>query len=122
MPPETGRVAFLAELDGESSTRVLPLALTALGRLGHGPLGNGTNGHGRGAGITTQVPHDVLASDLQAVLGSAARRDVAVGCLFVPRDDDSATLALALLAAALETAGLARYGWRAVPLQEDVLD
>lgn len=122
MHDETGRVGFLAELGGVASTRVLPLALTALGRLGQGGARDGDGRPGVGAGVTTQVPHAVLSADLAAIgFGQAAPRDLAAGCVFVPRDDDGATFSLALVAAALETAGLARYGWRAVPVHEDVL-
>src|SRR5947208_650791 len=54
-------VGFLAELDGSPRARVLPLALTALGRMGHRGAVDADGRTGDGAGVTTQIPYVVLA-------------------------------------------------------------
>jgi glutamate synthase (ferredoxin) len=115
-------VGFLAELSGEPSARLLPLALTALGRMGHRGAVDADGRTGDGAGVTTQIPYAVLQADLDAIgFGEAGPRDLAVGLVFMPRDEDGATAARSLVADALRAAGLAGCGWRAVPIREDVL-
>ena len=49
-------VGFLAELEGQPSTRLLPLALTALDRLAHWGVVDADGRTGDGAGVTTQIP------------------------------------------------------------------
>jgi glutamate synthase domain-containing protein 2/glutamate synthase domain-containing protein 1/glutamate synthase domain-containing protein 3 len=115
-------VGFLAELSGEASARLLPLALTALGRMGHRGAVDADGRTGDGAGVTTQIPHAVLRADLDAIgFGQVGARDLAVGLVFVPRNEDGATVARTLVADALQAAGFARCGWRAVPIRGEVL-
>src|SRR6266508_6819095 len=59
-------VGFLAEMEGRPSTRVLPLALTALDRLAHRGAVDADGRTGDGAGVTTQIPYDVLRGELLA--------------------------------------------------------
>src|SRR2546425_12218087 len=59
-------VGFLAELEGRPSTRLLPLALTALDRLAHRGAVDADGRPGDGAGVTTQIPYDVLPPELEA--------------------------------------------------------
>src|SRR6266536_5096567 len=115
-------VGFLAELSGQPSARVLPLALTALRRLGHRGAVDADGRTGDGAGVTTQVPHDVLRADFDAMgFGQAAGRDLAVGNVFVPRGAAGAAEARWIVEAVLAAEGFARVGWREVPIREDVL-
>ena len=115
-------VGFLAELSGEASARLLPLALTALGRMGHRGAVDADGKTGDGAGVTTQIPYAALQADLDAIgFGQVAARDLAVGLVFVPRDEDGATVARGLVSDALRAAGFAGCGWRDVPIREDVL-
>src|SRR5688500_8653199 len=101
-------VGFLAELSGEPSARLLPLALTALGRMGHRGAVDADGRTGDGAGVTTQIPYAVLEADLEAIgFGQAGARDLAVGLVFMPRDVDGERTARALVADALRAAGLA---------------
>src|SRR5438552_8716737 len=115
-------VGCLAGLDGSPRARVLPLALTALGRMGHRGAVDADGRTGDGAGVTTQIPYAVLEADLSALgFGQAAPRDLAAGLVFLPREEEGAERARRLTAAALAAAGLGRGGWRAVPHREDVL-
>ena len=52
-------VGFLAELEGRPRGRVLPLALTALARMGHRGAVDADGRTGDGAGVTTQIPYAV---------------------------------------------------------------
>ena len=60
-------VGFLAEMEGRPSGRVMPLALTALARLGHRGAVDADGRTGDGAGVTTQIPYAVLQPDLDAI-------------------------------------------------------
>src|SRR5438552_11844634 len=115
-------VGFLAELEGQPSTRLLPLALTALDRLAHRGAVDADGRTGDGAGVTTQIPYDVLRPELEARgLGRVAPRDLAVGLVFLPADGPAQAHARQLLADAVTGRGLSFLGWREVPFREEVL-
>ena len=115
-------VGFLAELEGRPSTRLLPLALTALDRLAHRGAVDADGRTGDGAGVTTQIPYDVLQPELEARgLGRMAPRDLAVGLVFLPADAPAQARARQLLAEAVTGRGLRFLGWREVPFREEVL-
>src|SRR2546426_1536435 len=115
-------VGFLAELEGRPSTRLLPLALTALDRLAHRGAVDADGRTGDGAGVTTQIPYDVLRPELEARgLGRLAPRDLAVGLVFLPADGPAQAHARQLLADAITGRGLSFLGWREVPFRDEVL-
>src|SRR5437773_1777502 len=115
-------VGFLAELEGQPSTRLLPLALTALDRLAHRGAVDADGRTGDGAGVTTQIPYDVLRPELEARgLGRVAPRDLAVGLVFLPADAPGQARARQLLADAVTGRGLSFLGWREVPFRDEVL-
>src|SRR5262245_12200555 len=102
-------VGFLAELEGRPSGRVLPLALTALARLGHRGAVDADGRTGDGAGVTTQIPYAVLQPDLDGSgFGQVPARDLAVGLVFLPCHAEGADRARRLVADALRSAGLGR--------------
>ncbi|PYQ16416.1 MAG: glutamate synthase large subunit [Acidobacteria bacterium] len=115
-------VGFLAELEGRPSTRLLPLALTALDRLAHRGAVDADGRTGDGAGVTTQIPYDVLRSHLEARgLGDLPPADLAVGLVFLPAAGAPQARARRILEDALVRRGLRFLGWRPVPVREDVL-
>src|SRR5262245_19932273 len=115
-------VGFLAELEGRPSGRVLPLALTALARLGHRGAVDADGRTGDGAGVTTQIPYAVLQPDLDAIgFGQVPARDLAVGLVFLPREAGGAEQARRVVAETLASAGLGPCGWRPVPCREEIL-
>ena len=115
-------VGFLAEMEGRPSGRVMPLALTALARLGHRGAVDADGRTGDGAGVTTQIPYAVLQPDLDAIgFGQVPARDLAVGLVFLPRDGEGAQCARGLVAGALVAAGLGHGAWRQVPCREEIL-
>src|SRR5262245_66109375 len=100
-------VGFLAELEGRASTRLLPLALTALERLSHRGAVDADGKTGDGAGVTTQIPYGVLQPELQARgLGGVPVRDLAVGLVFLPPEPFAQRRARDFLAQAINERGL----------------
>src|SRR5436189_6059628 len=78
-------VGFLAEMEGRPSTRLLPLALTALDRMAHRGAVDADGKTGDGAGVTTQIPYDILEPELERMgLHLADLGDLAVGLFFLP--------------------------------------
>src|SRR3989442_1222523 len=115
-------VGFLAEMEGRPTTRLLPLALTALDRLAHRGAVDADGRTGAGAGVTTQIPYDVLRPQLEArALARVAPRDPAVGLVFLPADGPAQARARQLLADAVTGRGLSFLGWREVPFRDEVL-
>src|SRR5438093_10718897 len=95
-------VGFLAELEGRPSTRLLPLALTALDRLAHRGAVDADGRTGDGAGVTTQIPYDVLRPELEARgLGQVAPRDLVVGLVLLPAEAPGQARALLQIAVAV---------------------
>jgi glutamate synthase (ferredoxin) len=116
-------VGFLADLSGQKRRDVvLPLALAALGRLGHRGAVDADGRTGDGAGLTTQIPHEVLRPSLAAL--EAARvppGDLGVGLAFLPRREEEALRARHVVEGALAGRGLSLLGWRKVPITEGAL-
>src|SRR5215470_3023751 len=80
-------VGFLASLGGLPHPSVLPLALTALGRMAHRGAVDADGTTGDGAGVTTQIPYALLQEEgMVEAEGGLATAAPAVGLLFLPPD------------------------------------
>ncbi len=112
-------VAFVADLHGRTSHRIVEHALTALHNLDHRGAAGAEPSSGDGAGITVQVPDAFL----RAVAGFElpAPGAYAVGNAFLPTDDEQAAKAVELVEAVAAEEGLTVLGWRPVPTQADGL-
>ena len=115
-------VGFLADLSGRPHAGILPLALTALGRMTHRGAVSADGTTGDGAGVTTQIPFEVLREDLAARgLSDLEPGGLAVGSIFLPPEPARAGRARALVEEVLAQEGLPFLGWREVPIREEVL-
>ena len=107
-------VAFVVDLKGRPTHRMVELGLTALHNLDHrGATGADAN-DGDGAGITVQVPDEFLRAVVDFDLPPAGR--YAVGCAFLPADPEAADKAVAAAERIIEDEGLRVLGWRDVPV------
>jgi len=115
-------VGFLADLQGRRRGDVLPLALAALARLAHRGAVDADGRTGDGAGVLTQVPHEVLAGEGRWAGPEAAELPRAgVGVVFLPRGAEPARTARAFVTRVLEGEGLRVLGWRDVPMRREAL-
>ncbi|MFM2161347.1 MAG: hypothetical protein RLZZ383_859, partial [Pseudomonadota bacterium] len=110
---------FVADLNG-ASTRVLPLALGALGCMDHRG-GVGADGQsGDGAGVLTGLPFALFADALLDPERAAPGR-LAVAMCFLPKDPDSRGRILAAIETELAREGVPLLAWRDVPTDNRVL-
>jgi glutamate synthase (ferredoxin) len=112
-----GVVLVAESLEGRGGAHILPLALSALARLGHRGAVDADGRTGDGAGVLTQIPFDVFRPELAGLGG----RDVAVGMIFLPADPAAGRRARRLVAESVAAQELLAAGWRAVPTDPDVL-
>jgi glutamate synthase (NADPH/NADH) large chain len=106
-------VAFVVDVDGRASHRMVELGLTALHNLDHRGATGAEANVGDGAGILLQVPDRFLRSVVDFDLPPAG--EYAVGCAFVPTDPEQAEKAVAGVERIAEDEGLRVLGWREVP-------
>ncbi|MDT4912776.1 MAG: glutamate synthase large chain [Pseudonocardiales bacterium] len=112
-------VAFVADLHGRASHRIIEQALTALHNLDHRGAAGAEPSSGDGAGITVQVPDAFL----RAVAGFdlPPRGTYVVGNAFLPDDEQLAAQAVELVETVAAEEGLTVLGWRSVPTVADDL-
>jgi glutamate synthase (NADPH/NADH) large chain len=112
-------VAFVADLHGRVSHRIVEQALTALHNLDHRGAAGAEPSSGDGAGITVQVPDAFLRATVDFPLPAAGA--YAVGNAFLPPDEQRRAAAVELVASVAAEEGLALLGWRDVPTVPDSL-
>jgi glutamate synthase (NADPH/NADH) large chain len=112
-------VAFVVDLRGRPTHRMVELGLTALHNLDHRGATGADAKDGDGAGITVQVPDGFLRAVAGFDLPPAG--SYAVGCAFLPVDAEAAGKAVAAVERIVEDEGLRVLGWRDVPVDPSVL-
>src|SRR6266536_3172972 len=102
--------------------RVLSLALTALERMSHRGAVDADGRTGDGAGVTTQIPHALLAEEFARHGGELPEPGVfATGLLFLPRRKSARRVCRETVERVLSSRGLPLLSWRKPPLQERAL-
>ncbi|MGI9018130.1 MAG: glutamate synthase large subunit [Euzebya sp.] len=107
-------VAFVADMHGRRSHEIVQQALGSLCNLDHRGATGAEANVGDGAGILTQLPHELFAEvcDFDLPLAGA----YAVGQAFLPNDDPAGTVEAVDDIIAAE--GLTVLGWREVPIDD----
>lgn len=113
---------FIASIDGERSHRVIDLALQAVGNLSHRGAVSADAASGDGAGVTIQLPRELLADEATALGLDASDLDrLGVAMVFLPADPAVRDRARNLLTAVVLRAGIEVLGWRTVPTDPSTL-
>ncbi len=113
-------VGFVADVSGQRSPRILDLAVESGVNLTHCGAVDADARTGDGAGILTQVPHQLLRRYLQARL--ARDEDLAVGMVFLPGQDPlSRERCQAIIDAAVQRHGFCALGRREAPVDPSCL-
>ena len=113
---------FVAEISGERTRRVVELAVEAVINLTHRGAVSADAASGDGAGVTIQIPFELLQGEA-AGLGHelSDRAELAVAMCFLPQEEDARARARAILDQAVQGVGIQAIGWRAVPHDPSVL-
>lgn len=112
-------VGFVVRADARPDHDIVSKGLTALGRLGHRGAVAADGRSGDGAGLLTQIPRRLLLREAERERWTIGEDDlIAVGMVFLPANDESASAALAT---GLRRQGLQVIGWRRVPVDADAL-
>jgi glutamate synthase (NADPH/NADH) large chain len=109
-------VGFVATVDAVASHSILENALTALARLAHRGAVAADGKSSDGVGLMTAVPRALLLESVGLHLDQT--RQLGVGMLFLPRDEQRAENALEQCLKALEMEVLV---WRDVPVRAECL-
>src|SRR6185437_16449886 len=110
-------VAFVADLQGRPSHKIVEHALTALHNLDHRGAAGAEPSSGDGAGINVQVPDAFLRAVVDFDLPAAG--EYAVGIAFLPIDEEAARKAVQIVEQTAADEGLTVLGWRDVPIRPD---
>ena len=113
---------FIADLSGRPSNWLLRDALATVNRLAHRGATAADGKSGDGAGVLTQIPHALVARELERHgLAAPDPGDLAVGMLFLPVDTAAREHAKKIVTSALAVRGLSALAWREVPVDLDAL-
>ena len=111
-------VGFIAARDRVASFHMTRLAVECLQRLDHRGA-KAADGTGDGAGLLTQIPHQLIARELAARGKHIDPDHVGVVMCFLPPDDPGPSRSL--VSEALEAEGIRLILWRSVPIDPTVL-
>lgn len=115
-------IGFIAHIKGEKSHDVVDQALNILNRLTHRGGQGADSNSGDGAGILTQIPHNLFVEWAeQRGISMPSEGKYGVGMLFLPADEAARRAYEAKLDKVVRQEGLVRLAWRTVPTQDDVL-
>ncbi len=112
-------IAFVADLSGATSHRMVALGITALHNLEHRGAKGAEVNTGDGAGILMQVPHGFLSET--AGFDLPPPRSYATGIAFLPRDKAGLESAVSGIEGLVVEEGLSVLGWRPVPVDGSML-
>ena len=113
---------FVANIDGGRTHRVVRLAVEGVKNLTHRGAVNADALTGDGAGVTIQVPFELLQDDCRRLGGPVeAPEDLGVAMVFLPQDDAAREEARRVIESAVRSLELGVIGWRTVPIDPSVL-
>ena len=113
---------FIASIHGERTHRIVELAVRSVMNLTHRGAVAADAASGDGAGVTLQVPRELLAEDavrLGMDEGNLSR--LALAMVFLPSEEETRDRARAILEGAAAGTGIEALGWRVVPTDSSVL-
>ena len=115
-------VGFIASLKGERTHKTITDSLTALGCMEHRGACSADDDSGDGAGIMCNIPWKMLGKycEEKGIAGFEEGKS-GVGMVFLPQDKAQAAKSRETLEASIKAEGLTVLGWRAVPVNKDVV-
>ena len=116
-------VGFVANSTGKKEFRVLEYAIEALKNLAHRGALDADAKTGDGAGVLTQIPHEIFRPEVERLGGKLKQdSDLAVGMVFLPHGDAyKQSVGKNIIEEAAKEFGVHVFGWRTVPVQPGCL-
>ncbi|GIN72618.1 glutamate synthase [NADPH] large chain [Bacillus sp. J14TS2] len=115
-------IALLADINGKKSHKLINQALTALERLDHRGGRGADQRLGDGAGILTQIPHQLFRQEwIKKNEEPLEAGKYGVGMFFLPQQPDAREFCEKTIESVIESQGLSLYGWRTVPTDDQLL-
>ena len=113
---------FIARIDGERTHGIVELAVRSVANLTHRGAVSADAASGDGAGVTIQVPKELLAEDAAGMgMEEGDLSGLALAMVFLPKEKKMRDRARAILDAAADRTGIVPLGWRVVPTDRSVL-
>ncbi len=113
---------FVADIEGQRSHRLIELAISALVNLTHRGAVSSDAASGDGAGVTIQIPTELLADEAVGFgLEADSLERLAVAMAFLPNEEESKEKAKTILEEAVCRSEIQILGWRTVPINASVL-
>ncbi len=112
-------VAFVVDIHGRASHRLVEQGITALVHLDHRGASGAEVNTGDGAGILVQVPDRFYRDELTVELPAAGH--YATGIAFVPGDEATVAATVEAIDKIVSSEGLEVLAWRDVPVVPDSL-
>src|SRR5688572_22415921 len=113
---------FIADIAGRASHRVVEMAVEACVRVTHRGALSADAKSGDGAGVTIQLPRELLAPDAVSFgLPAGELHRLAVAMVFLPAEPSYLRQARLLLEDAATRSRLQVLGWREVPIDPSML-
>lgn len=113
---------FVASIAGERRHGILRMGVEAVINLTHRGAVSADGKTGDGAGILTQIPHDLFRREL---LGMGVRlerdADLGVGMIFFPQAPERQRLCRTIIEGTLTRHGIRQFGWRLVAIDPGAL-
>lgn len=116
-------VGFIANMHGVASYEILDGAITGMKNLAHRGAIDADAVTGDGAGVMTQIPHEIFHAYLDNLgIELESMHDLAVGMIFLPKGSRKAQeKGRAVVEAAVAAEGLRFLAWREVPVDHSCL-
>ncbi len=115
-------VGLVCALDGQPRREVVELAIRALKSVWHRGAIDADGKTGDGAGVLVSVPQDFFADQVARIGHTVRPGPIAVGQVFLPRNDLAAQeAARTIVEAEALRFGFYIYGWRQVPVDTSVI-
>ncbi|MDD4199139.1 MAG: glutamate synthase large subunit [Paludibacter sp.] len=111
-------VGLVLNLHGEKSHEIVEKGLQVLENMVHRGAESADNKTGDGAGILVQIPHEFIL--LQGI-PVPAKGKYGTGLVFLPKEEQKATLCLHVIKENVEKEGLQLLAIRDVPVNSDIL-
>jgi glutamate synthase (NADPH) large chain len=112
-------VGFITNIQGERSHQIIQNSIQILKNMEHRGAAGADPKVGDGAGILTQIPHELFEVELKKKsIELPIDTDYGVGMIFMPKDNKSIKTCKKIIKQIIESENQKLIGWRKVPVND----